>query len=207
MHAVIADEWSVLRHGVVAVLDGCNVRVVEETASATSALAALATVTAGVLIIGQVADQRLLDVVRQAKQLDADIKVVVLAPNVDRADVVELLDEGADAVVTRTASEVELRDAVERVQRGERFLAPGLLAALFGANALNEVANDDGLLTSQERRVLALLVEGMPNRQIGRTLYIAEATVKTHLNHVYRKLGVANRVEAMNRAFELRLVH
>ncbi len=207
MQAVIADEWAVLRSGVVAVLARCGIEVVREAGSATGALAGLSDAGPGLLVLGLVSDQQPLGAVRRAKAIAPDVTVIVLVSDTDREGVLALLDGGADAVLSRDAGEDELLDAVARVNRGQLFVAPGLLESLFGDNRANgaEPPADAGL-TERERAVLTLLVEGNSNREIARKLFIGEATVKTHLHNVYEKLEVANRVQAVGRAIELRLV-
>lgn len=208
VRAVIADRWSVLRSGVAAVLRACGVTTVAEAGTATAALGAIAPGGPELFVVGLVDDQPLVGAVRRAKAIDAAVGVIVLLPVVDREVVRALLEGGADAILTRTAGEDELRDAVLRTSRRERFIGPGLLAMLFGpAPAGAPPTGEATLLTERERRVLSLLVEGRSNREIADELYIGEATVKTHLHHVYEKLEVANRVQAIGRAIELRLVY
>src|SRR5207344_2097032 len=125
------------------------------------------------VIFGLIGDQALLGAVCRAKAIDAEVKVVVLVPEPERELVLGLLDGGADAVLPRTASEDELRDAVRRVTKGERLIAPGLLAMLLGdVVAPDPTIDDDHPLTDRERTVLALLVEGRSNRQIAGELCI-----------------------------------
>jgi DNA-binding NarL/FixJ family response regulator len=207
MQALIADEWAVLRSGVAGVLAASGVGAIREMRTATEALAALHPGGSHLVVLGLVTDQPLAGAVRRAKAIDADVRTIVLVPEPGRDLVLALLDGGADAVVSRDASEAELHEAVVRVARAERFVAPGLLARLYGeVEPVIEASDDDHPLTSQERRVLALLVEGRSNRQIADELLIGEATVKTHLHNLYEKLRVANRVQAVGRAIEMRLL-
>jgi DNA-binding NarL/FixJ family response regulator len=206
LHAVVADEWAVLRSGVTVVLGECNVKVSGRVSTASEAIAAVTHAEADLLVLGLVSDIPLLAAVGRARKARSGLRIVVLVPSPDRTQVLALLDAGCDAVLTRTASEDELRDATFRVIRGERFIAPGLLATLFGEQPSVEapVAHP---LTERERRVLGLLVEGRSNREIARALFIGEATVKTHLHNLYEKLEVGNRVQAVGRAIEMRLLY
>jgi DNA-binding NarL/FixJ family response regulator len=206
LEAVVADEWAVLRSGVTVVLGECDVKVSGRVSTASEAISLVQRGDVDLLVLGQVGDIALLAAVRRARKANLALRIVVLVPIPDRTQVLALLDAGCDAVLTRTASEDELRDATVRVIRGERFIAPGLLATLFGDQPSVEapVAHP---LTERERRVLALLVEGRSNREIARALYIGEATVKTHLHNLYEKLEVSNRVQAVGRAIERRLLY
>jgi ATP/maltotriose-dependent transcriptional regulator MalT len=93
---------------------------------------------------------------------------------------------------------------VERVRKGERVVVPALLPALAGRLRLRsqpEIGNDGITLTVREREVLSFLAEGRSNREIAGALSVSVATVKSHLVHIYDKLGAANRNEAVGRAF------
>jgi DNA-binding NarL/FixJ family response regulator len=207
MQALIADEWAVLRSGVAGVLVASGIAAIRETDTATEALAALHPGGAHLVVFGLVSDQPLAGAVRRAKAINADVRTIVLVPEPDRDLVLALLDGGADAVLSREASEAEVREALVRVARAERFVAPGLLARLYEhTEPVVEDDDEEHPLTAQERRVLALLVEGRSNRQIADELLIGEATVKTHLHNLYEKLRVANRVQAVSRAIEMRLL-
>jgi DNA-binding NarL/FixJ family response regulator len=206
LEAVVADEWAVLRSGVTVVLGECHVQVSDRVSSASEAITLVQQGDVDMLVLGLVSDIGLLAAVRRARSARPTLHIIVLIPHPDRTQVLGLLDAGSDAVLTRTASEGELRDAVERVIRGERFIAPGLLATLFGDQPAAETVVPHPL-TDRERRVLGLLVEGRSNREIAHTLYIGEATVKTHLHNLYEKLEVGNRVQAVGRAIERRLLY
>lgn len=199
--AVIADEWAVLRSGVAAVLAQCGVEVVGQVATVDDLVQVCSQLEPDLVLVGALPPG-------PAVTADADGRVggaalVVLLPTTTRGAVIEALDDGAVAVLARTASETELREAVMRVVRGERYLAPGLLADAFGGG---EQVRPLDTLTDRERMVLVQLAEGRSNRQIADALYIGEATVKTHLHNIYTKLSVANRVQAVGRARELRLL-
>jgi DNA-binding NarL/FixJ family response regulator len=206
LEAVVADEWAVLRSGVTVVLGECDVKVTSRVSTASEAITEVQRGDVDLLVLGLVSDVTLVAAVGRARQARPVLHIIVLVPTPDRTQVLALLDAGCDAVLTRTASENELRDATTRVIRGERFIAPGLLATLFGDQPTVE-APAPHPLTDRERRVLGLLVEGRSNREIARALYIGEATVKTHLHNLYEKLEVGNRVQAVGRAIELRLLY
>jgi ATP/maltotriose-dependent transcriptional regulator MalT len=90
--------------------------------------------------------------------------------------------------------------------KGERVVAPALLSTLVGAMGPVNEDVDESSLTVREREVLALLAEGQSNREIASSLYVSLPTVKTHLAHIYAKLGAKNRNEALGRAVALGLL-
>jgi DNA-binding NarL/FixJ family response regulator len=109
----------------------------------------------------------------------------------------------------RSSPAEELAAALRRLAAGERVLAPSLVPALVGAaGAAGEerVGAGGGLLTGKEREVLARLAEGRSNQAIAAALHVSPATVKTHLAHIYEKLGAGDRNEAVVRAVALGLL-
>jgi DNA-binding NarL/FixJ family response regulator len=205
MRAVIADQWSVLRNGVAAVLGQCGITTVAQHATGIDVVASAAQHGAALVVVGTVPDVSPLGVVERAQRADPPLRSLVLLESVTRDAAVALLDAGADAVVPRDTGEVELREAATRLLRGERHIAPAVVATAFGSTGAARRADDHGL-TQRERAVLRQLVEGRSNREIAAALFIGEATVKTHLRNIYEKLGVANRVQAVGLALERELL-
>ena len=205
MRAVIADQWSVLRNGVAAVLGQCGITTVAHHATGIDIVASAEQHGATLVVIGTVPDVSALGVVERVRRADPPLRSLVLLDSITRDGAVALLDAGADAVVPRDTGEVELRDAATRVLRGERHIAPAVVAAAFGTPGAPRDTGDHGL-TERERAVLRQLVEGRSNREIAAALFIGEATVKTHLRNIYDKLGVANRVQAVGLALERELL-
>jgi DNA-binding NarL/FixJ family response regulator len=105
----------------------------------------------------------------------------------------------------RSVGGEELAEALDRVDRGERVIAPALLPTLVGILAPSDRA-PDSLLTGKEREVLAALAAGSSNQQIAEALFVTRATVKTHLAHIYAKLEAKDRHEAIARAVALGLL-
>lgn len=199
--AVVADAWAVLRQGVAGVLARCGVATVHPVTTATEAVAVVAGGAVELVVLGAVDDIGPEVAVQRLRNTGDDVRVVVLLDGGGRDDALRLLDAGAGAVLDRRASEHDLAEAAVRVARGERFVAPSLLDA-DAAPRPPRVLD----LTPREQTVLELLVEGRSNRSIAEALFIGEATVKTHLHHVYEKLGVTGRVEAVAAVRERRLL-
>lgn len=201
----MADDWAVLRGGVAAVLAQCGISAPIQVASGSEAIAAVERQPFDLVVLGVVPDIAPAKAVERLRSVRPDIRVLVLLEGVARSEAIEALDAGADAVVARSASEVDLREATVRITLGQHYVSPGLLAAAFGRPAA-EVPTVVSLLTDRERAVVRHLAEGRSNREIAEALFIAEATVKTHLGNVYDKLGVANRVQAVTKIHELGLL-
>jgi DNA-binding NarL/FixJ family response regulator len=196
--AVIVDSWGLVRLGIGAVLRATDVRVIAEEARARDGLLRVRQDQPTLVVFGSHLDVPVAEAVRQAAGLDSPPFVLVLLDAASRDDLAELFAAGADGALLRSVNGEELADAIARLLAGERVLAPAFVPVLAGM--MSAAADEDGALTPKEREVLGLLARGRSNRQIADELFIAAATVKTHLTHLYEKLGVTDRKEAITRA-------
>jgi DNA-binding NarL/FixJ family response regulator len=209
---VVVDEWPLVRLGIGQALRSLSIRVVAELSGASDAARRTAELDAGWLLLGSHRDIATADVVRRARAAEVPPKVVVLLDHVSRDTLATLLTLGVDALLVRSLGPEELADAIGRVDKGERVVAPALLPLLVGVLGTTGFGADhdedpvDGPLTRKELEVLTRLAEGRSNKDIADALYVTPATVKTHLAHIYTKLGVAGRQEAVARAVELGLL-
>jgi DNA-binding NarL/FixJ family response regulator len=200
---VIVDEWALYRQGVGSVLRNLGIEVVGEAAGAGDGMMRLWSARPDLLVAGSPAHSRLPDLIAEAKKAYPELRVLALLPVSEAGTVRPVLSSGADAVLTRLASAEELESAVRKVAAGERVLAAAALTVLVGTSSrASDVPASGHPLTVKEREVLDLLAKGLSNREIATTLVISTATVKSHLAHIYEKLGAKNRQDAVGRAIE-----
>jgi DNA-binding NarL/FixJ family response regulator len=130
------------------------------------------------------------------------IPIVILSGETDLDTIRSALQAGAAGFVPKTMRGTAMLSALRLVLAGERYV-PDLLLAEPAARP-DAADGDQGLaaLTRREREVMRLLVEGLPNKEIGRRLKIEVVTVALHLRSIYRKLGVASRTQAVRMALE-----
>jgi DNA-binding NarL/FixJ family response regulator len=119
--------------------------------------------------------------------------VLVLTSFSDRARILGALSAGACGYLLKDASSEEVADGIRAASRGESPLDPRAARTIITARAEPDPI---GSLSAREREVLALLVEGLPNKLIARRLEISEKTVKSHLTRIFRELGVTDRTQA-----------
>jgi DNA-binding NarL/FixJ family response regulator len=124
-------------------------------------------------------------------------RVLVLTTYDTDSDVLPAIEAGATGYLLKDAPREELFRAVEAAARGQAVLSPAVATRLMGE--LRQPASEP--LSQRELDVLQLIAQGSTNREAANQLFISEATVKTHLLHVYAKLGVNDRAAAVATAF------
>ena len=126
-------------------------------------------------------------------------RVVLIAARPEPCDVYAALVDGAAGYLTKDADARELCDAITAVARGRTVLAPELQEAVAGEIRLR-AERDRPLMSRRERQTLKLIADGLSAPAIARRLHLSTATVKTHLQHIYEKLGVSDRAAAVAEA-------
>lgn len=198
VRVLLADDHALFREGVAEIFAAeDDLRVVGQAADGDQAVA---------LVEREQPDVVLLDVemrgpgpeetLRQILRASPSSKVVVLTMHDEPRLVRSLLGLGARAYVVKSATREELLATVRMVEReSDRIVlsvSRDTLERLEG--------RDEGLLSAREVEVLTLVAAGMSNARIASQLHISEGTVKRHLTNVYAKLGVASRMDAVNKA-------
>jgi DNA-binding NarL/FixJ family response regulator len=220
--AVVAARSPIFRAGVVASLRLAGVTKVTGVDALTDAIDLACDDHATLLVLGDGDAATIEPLTHQTDRLGA-VGVLVLVAGADRATLVPLLEAGVDAVALPTITPEDLATLVERVLAGERAVDPALMSVLVDvardraagggpdpARPLlptGPIADGPGPpLTSKELQVLGRLAAGASNADIAAALFVSPATVKTHLAHIYVKLGVGSRHGATSRAMVLGLL-
>jgi DNA-binding NarL/FixJ family response regulator len=136
----------------------------------------------------------------QIRENHPDVKVVVLSMSTDPSVIQAALKRGASAYVVKSVNPMDLPSVLRQAIEGTVFSAVGL-----EESGESESARDLGL-TTREVTIIQALSRGLSNQAIGKELWVAEQTVKFHLTNIYRKLGVANRTEAVRLAYQHGLI-
>lgn len=129
------------------------------------------------------------------------VRVIVLTTYDTVTDIRAAIEAGAAGYLLKDAPRSELSAAIRAVAAGQSVMAPAVAAALARGGPTPVVP-----LTEREIGVLRLIADGLSNREVGDVLYISEATVKTHLVHIYDKLGVDDRTAAVTAALRAGLL-
>ena len=128
-------------------------------------------------------------------------QVLIVTTYDTEADIIAAVEAGAAGYLLKDAPPAELYRAVRGTARGETVLAPAIAARL-----VRRTTGAAQALTSREVEILELLARGLANKELARRLLVSEATVKSHLAHIYGKLGVDTRAAAVAVAIQRRII-
>jgi DNA-binding NarL/FixJ family response regulator len=193
---VLVDDHPVVREGLRGMLAAePDIEVVGEAASGPEAVALAQRLRPDVVLM----DLRMPggDGVEATRRL-AGTTVVVLTTYDSDADILRAVEAGAAGYLLKDTPRAVLADSVRAAARGETVLAPTVAGRLLGRMRGGPAPE----LSARETEVLALVARGLTNAEIGRRLYLSEATVKTHLLRASAKLGVSGRTAAVTKAIE-----
>jgi DNA-binding NarL/FixJ family response regulator len=199
IRVLIVDDHPVVRSGLLGLLGvETDIVIVGEAGDGEEALARVAALAPDVVLM----DLRMprLDGVGATARITAEFpasRVLILTTYDTDADIVRAVEAGASGYLLKDTPRVQLVAAVRAAARGETVLAPPVAARLV--SRLRAPANP---LTPREIEVLRAVSRGLSNAEIGRELFIGEATVKTHLLRAFAKLGVDDRTRAVTSAME-----
>lgn len=192
---LIADDHPVVRNGLRgAFAEVPDIEVVGEAGNGREAVSRAVATRADVVLMDlrmpvQDGVAAITELARQAP----GVRALVLTTFDSEADVLPAVAAGAAGYLLKDASPEELIEAVRAAHRGEAVLAPSVASQLMG-----RVRKPAGpALSNRERQVLQLVADGASNREAAARLFISEASVKTHLQHIYDKLEVRDRAAAV----------
>lgn len=140
---------------------------------------------------------------RRLHERAPDVRVIALTTFADDETVLGALRAGARGYLTKDAGADDIRDAIFRVAGGEAILDPAVQHHVVAALAGERPARDDlpDGLTPREAEILALIADGLTNAEIAERLVVSQTTVKSHINHLFAKAGVRDRVQAVTYAY------
>ncbi|MDH6575771.1 response regulator transcription factor [Kitasatospora sp. MAP5-34] len=197
IRVLLVDDHPVVRRGLRAMVDDLpELEAVGEAADGAEALRVLAElpVKPDVVLMDLQMGTGMhgVEATRRITALPDPPAVLILTTYSTDADILAAVEAGATGYLLKDAPPEEVAVAVRAASRGETVLAPPVAARLLG-----RVRAGRPTLSPRETEILQLLAEGLANRQISKRLFISEATVKTHLVHIYDKLGVDSRTAAI----------
>ncbi|WP_429461968.1 response regulator [Microbacterium sp. ZKA21] len=204
LRLVLVDDHPVVRAGLRALIESSDdLQVVGEASDAVGAVDIVAAEHPDVVLMDLSLGDGVggIEATRRVAALDDAPAVLVLTTYDTESDILRALDAGARGYLLKDAPPAELFAGIRAVARGEPALAPSVAATL-----MRRAASPEPRMTEREVEVLELLADGQGNREMARALFVSEATVKSHLSHIYTKLGVDTRAGAVAAAIEQRII-
>lgn len=202
---LIVDDHPVVRDGLRGMFLGdLNCEVVGEAADGAEAVALAKRLRPDVILMDlHMPGMDGVNAIRELVKLDSPPRILVLTTYDQDSYVLPAIEAGATGYLLKDAPRDELMRAVRAVAEGKTVLAPSVAGRL-----VSQVRRPQReVLSQREMEILRLVANGTTNREIARSLFISEATVKTHLLHIYEKLGVPDRAAAVSAAYQRGLLH
>jgi two-component system, NarL family, nitrate/nitrite response regulator NarL len=203
---LLIDDHRVIRKGLRALLEGyADFEVVGEAGSRAEALPLIESARPNLVLLDlDLGSTTSLDFLGELLSTGRDLRVLVLTGVRDKALQRQAIQLGAMGIVLKDHAAEVLVEAIQKVAIGEMWLDRSTIVSLLGNPGLAS-ADPEGikirLLTEREREIIALLAEGLRNKQIGERLFISEITVRHHLTSIFNKLAVSDRIELLIYAY------
>ena len=199
--ALIIDDHAVVRSGVISALQTIPGIEIYEAASQSEGRAQIARLNPDILIVDiNLPDGSGLELVHWVRNISKETAIVVLTFNTEDEFLLTAMKSGASAYVNKAAPLTELVSAIRRALE-----SPSSFSASEIAKAIERRSERYGL-SVRELQVLAYLDSDLNTSEIAKALFITESTLKTHLTHIYRKMQVKNRYQAINAAKKASLI-
>lgn len=193
----ILDDHELVRQGLRDLLEGEGFTVVGETGSAAEATRRIPALHPDISVLdGRLPDGTGIEVCRDVRSIDPSLRCLILTSYDDEQALRGAVLAGASGYVLKQIRSNDLVNGIRRAAAGETLFEPGIEERVL--EGLSEVPTDPRLesLTAQEKKVLALIGQGLTNRQIGEDLFLAEKTVKNYVSSILAKLGFERRTQA-----------
>ena len=200
MKILIVDDHELIRSGLANLLTQHKYDVVAEAATSSQASALINTHKPEIVLVDiNLGSSSGIDLINEMKKSGSKSKFVVLTMQDDNQTLESAKEAGAIAFITKSAPTDSLLEILQAITTGtDKFLKAGKI------NQIKPTKDFD--LTARELEVLALLPSGATANAIGAVLFLTEATIKTHLANIYRKLAANNRAQAVSIAIENKLI-
>lgn len=205
IRVLLIDDHELIRQGLARAFErDAEMTVVGQAGSVAAGVAAFGELGPDVIVTDlELPDGHGLEVVRQVRTTSDTVGLVVLTMHAGDDQIFAAMEAGASAFVGKDSKAIEVVSAARHAAVAPRtFLCSGLSAAMMRRASAPVLPK----LSGREEEVLALLADGLGTGEIASRLYMSESTAKTHITHIYQKLGAANRAQALVAAMRLGLL-
>ena len=218
IRVLVADDQGLVREGLMTLLDAApGIEPVGAASDGAQAVELCAELLPDVVLMDlRMPNMDGVQATRQIRESHPDIEIVVLTTHADEASILDALGAGARGYLTKDAGIAEISRAVQAAAAHQALLDPLVQQQLLAAATAGPAPTSQGPeaggeatppaplpddLTPREAEVLSLIARGLSNREIAAALFVSEATVKTHINHVFSKINARDRAQAVHYAY------
>jgi DNA-binding NarL/FixJ family response regulator len=203
VRVLLAEDLSLMRHGIRSVLPPQDVEIVAEADNVEEAVRLAAEVSPDVVLIDQDLPQGdVLEAIRTIQALPRGVRVIVMTDELDDVKAVDAIEAGACGYILKDIPGTNLAAAIRATCNGRASLHPTLTRALM--DRLSQLARLRGWdrakgsgLTARELDILAEVARGRTDEEIAKRFVVTAGTIKTHIRHILRKLSARNRAQAV----------
>ena len=200
MRILLVDDHEIVRKGLRALIDAeADLEVVGEAGTVVEALRRVGFDSPDVVVLDvRLPDGSGIEACRDIRSAFPEVKVLMLTSFADEEALMSAILAGASGYLLKRIDSAALLDSLRRVGQGESLIDQEMVSKLFSALRGGGRSSDPLLdkLSEQERRVLDLITEGLTNRQIAESMFLAEKTIKNYVSNLLTKLGMSRRSEA-----------
>jgi DNA-binding NarL/FixJ family response regulator len=199
IRVLIVDDHEMVREGLMAMLQTeADFEVVGQTGHGAAVEELVQSTRPDVVLLdARLPDVSGVEVCRRLTVSHPDVSVVILTTYTDADLVQECIQAGARGYVVKDVERFSLRESIRAVYRGQAVLAPQVAGHVIErARTQQSAGSRRSALSASQVAILRLISRGHSNREIAAEVHLSENTVKTHVQEIFRKLGVRNRVEA-----------
>lgn len=201
VRVLIVDDHEVVRVGLRTLLSRAeNVEVVGEASTPAEAIENTRSLLPDVVLLDvRLGEGNGFDACREIQKLERDVKVLVLTSFADDNVIVEAISAGADGYLLKEVNRDVLVSSILKVASGQSILDPAVTGRVFGkvqSLMQNPTGNKLGLLSAQERKVLALVAEGKTNKEVAAVMGLSDKTIKNYFSNILDKLQMTRRSQA-----------
>jgi len=203
----LADDQALVREGLKLVLRGLGIEIALEATDGRALIEGLAHTRVDV-IVSDVRMPRLtgIEALRELRGRGDRTPMILLTTFDDSQVMLEAVEAGAQGFLLKDAAPEDLRDGILNVQRGESLLQPVATDAVRARFAYRETSAPSGNFSEREVAILRLLAGGYSNKEIARSVFLAEGTVKNYVSEILVKLDARDRTQAVLKAITLRVI-
>jgi DNA-binding NarL/FixJ family response regulator len=208
LRLVVVDDHALFRRGLVGLLEEMpGFEVVGQAGDGEQALPIIESARPDVVLLDL--NMPVMDGIATLRALRGrhlPVRVLMLTISQSETDLLEAIRAGADGYLLKNAEPEDLRRSILRVYEGQGALSPEVTGQVLRALSRFESQEPGSLLSEREIDVLNCMVDGLTTQQIASYLFISDNTVKTHVRHIFEKLDVSNRAEAVGKGMQMGLI-